>query len=783
MSFRLPFLLIVLFMFMNNLSASSFVGYKKNIIAVKVEENSFQKIDENLFRNGLTGIAGIDKLNNAYQTSVVKKYFKLSESFLNNRNKDLQQWLLISFKDSIDPVEVSKKYSALSDVIVAEPIAIHEIYKTPDDPRVGDQWHINQSNDADIDAYEAWDLQTGNSSIIVAVMDTGVEWWHKDLAGTLADETDRYSIAGNIWINTDELSNTDVNVDEDGNGYNDDWVGWDFVTGNPQLVNLGDDYDVADNNPSDHEGHGTHCAGNVGAINNNGRGVCSAAGGWGEDAQGLGNGAKIMSLRIGWSDFPSGRVSMDFAAQAFIYAAENGAKIATCSWGSSENSALVDAVNTFLYGTTTPGQNDPKIRLIFVAAGNDGNESQNYLNSRDDIVSVAATNSGDDAASFTSYGTWVDISAPGDNILSTDKNGGYVSLSGTSMSTPITASVAALIWSYDTSLTAVQVEDFLYQGADNIDSRLTSKYIGKMGAGRVSARGSLDLIINHAPIAVADTATVNEDDSVKIAVLTNDSDPDGDNLLFSVIVNPQNGSLTQNGDTLVYSPDADFFGADSFRYQLNDNRGGLDTATVRITVNPVNDPPQIVGLPSDLFLNVGDCTSLGMAQYAQDIDTPDSLLSWSFSVDDTLAISYSYSDTTDTLEICSLGPTGTFYLYTTLTDDSGASDQDTTTIHVENPSLAGENDQPIPKKFDLKPNFPNPFNPRTTISYQLAKAEHVQIKIYNTQGQRIMTLIDGVQPAGYYKLNFNAQNLASGIYFYKMKAGSFEKMRKMILLK
>ncbi len=760
------------------------VAYKKNVVSIKISPEMATRINPALFRKGRTGVPDVDALNARLGVIGVKPFFKISSKFLNRNTQDLTHWLLIYFSKEIDPLKISKQYKALSGVISADAIAIHNVFKTPDDPRYADQWHINQSNDADIDAPEAWDVATGDTSIIVAVLDTGMEWWHEDLAGAQADKTDRMSIKGNVWINEDELSNTDSNVDEDGNGYPDDWVGWDFVTGNPQLLNLGDDYDVADNDPSDGEGHGTHCAGNVGALNNNSVGVCSAAGGWGVDVDGNGNGVKVMALRIGWSDFPSGRVSMDFAAQAFVYAAENGAKIASCSWNSSENDALRDAVNTFLYGTTTPGADDPKIRLIFVAAGNDGNENQNFLNSRDDVISVAATNSSDNAASFTTYGTWIDISAPGDNILSTYKNGGYSSLSGTSMATPIAASVAALIWSYDPSLTAEQVEDYLYQGAENIDAHLDAKYVGKMGAGRVSASGSLALVHpNHAPVAVADTSSLAEDDSSRIAVLDNDSDSDGDALSFRIIVNPLNGTATQIGDTIVYKPNADFNGNDSLQYELSDSRGGLDTAVVRITVTAVNDAPQIVGLPDDLVLEENACTSLHMADYAQDVDTPYSQLTWGFSVSDPAAISYSYDETTDTLEICSLGIVGDYYLYVTLTDDQGASDQDTIAIHVDQASAITQVRRGVPKQFDLQPNYPNPFNPITSIRYALPRAAYVSMEVFNVSGQKIATLVDRFQQPGFYQVTFQANRLSSGVYFYRMRAGHFTKILKMTILK
>ncbi|RPI01456.1 MAG: PKD domain-containing protein, partial [Calditrichaeota bacterium] len=236
-------------------------------------------------------------------------------------------------------------------------------------------------------------------------------------------------------------------------------------------------------------GHGTHCAGNVGALNNNGYACAAASGGWGSGSLVAdGNGVKVMPLRIGYSGryliYEAGYVRMDFAASAFYYAANNGAKITSCSWGSSNSGGLADAINYFL---ASGG-------LIFKAAGNNNNETSDYMTNRTDIISVAATDANDVKASFSTYGTWVDISAPGDAIYSlyhnhSDAQNDYIaSLSGTSMATPIAASVAALIWSHNPSWTAEQVKQQLFSTADNIYGISgNSSYIGKLGAGRVNA--------------------------------------------------------------------------------------------------------------------------------------------------------------------------------------------------------------------------------------------------------------------------------------------------------
>ena len=593
-------LIAVLFSISLSFAESSFVGFRQNEISVKITQDAFKLIDKNMFPSGLTGITEIDQLHDEYSVQTIKFHFPTVH------NSALDQWLKIKFSDQVDVTSIANAYTALNSVSIAEPIPIHKIYQMPNDPNLSSQWHINQSNDADIDAPEAWDIETGNPEIIVAVMDTGVRWWHKDLAGALADNTDRNSIHGNIWINTNEIADTSSVIDEDGNGYNDDWVGWDFVTGNPQSYSWdGEDYDVEDNDPRDFNGHGTHCAGNVGAINNNGKGGGSAAGGWGEDANGYGNGVKIMSLRIGWNDkfiiLESGYVDMGFAANAFVYARDNGARIASCSWGSSETTVLREAVNYFIYGhTAEPAPGEDVQGLIFKAAGNDDNEASDYLSDRIDVIAVAATDENDTKASFSTYGTWVDISAPGNNIYSThhDHNNptvdDYEVMSGTSMATPISAGVTALIWSYDPQLKAPDIKTALFNGSDNIESNLGSQYQSKMGIGRVNAKASLDLIS---------------------------------------------------------SPSA---------------------------------------------MDKGDGFAL--------------------------------------------------------------------------------------KQFKLNQNYPNPFNPSTAINYQLSAVSDVQLSVYNTLGQKVRTLINGLQEAGNHTVTFNANGLASGVYLYRLSTGNGTVLTKKMIL-
>ncbi len=459
----------------------SFVGYVDDEIVVQFDASIVDQLKQaKSLASGISGIPALDALGKKFSVNRIKKQFRF-----NGKTRDLSGFYKIRLKAHPDIIAVVQEYAKLSGVIRAEPIGIHTTTVVPNDPRYADQYHLPK-----MQAEQAWDIQTGNSNIIVVSMDTGVRYFHKDLGGANASFNDVNASRGNMWTNTAELNGT-PGVDDDGNGFVDDIYGYDWVD-NVSSCWSGEDCSTPDNDPRDFNGHGTHVAGILGAMNNNGYAVSSVAGGWENGSNPVnGNGVRIMALRIGWSGvnlfWEAGYVRMDFAAEAFNYATQMGAHIVNCSWGSSNSGGIGPAVDDFI---ASGG-------MVFKAAGNSNNEVSDFLNDHPDVISVASTDENDLKSDFSSYGTWVEISAPGSNIWNTyhesdDPANDYVaSLSGTSMASPNAASVAALIWSRHPDWTAAQVKQRLYDTADDLDAG-NPTYAGKLGAGRVNAYAAVN---------------------------------------------------------------------------------------------------------------------------------------------------------------------------------------------------------------------------------------------------------------------------------------------------
>ena len=318
------------------------------------------------------------------------------------------------------------------------------------DPMLGKQWHYINTGDrsiysgikagADINCAAAWKLCTGDPRIIVAVVDDGVQWDHPDLAA-------------NMWKNEAELNGTQ-GKDDDGNGYIDDIYGYNFVTDGPLALSSGDE-----------GSHGTHVAGTVAAVNNNGTGVCGVAGGSGNN-----DGVRIMSCQIFYNDDQRSGTS-EVIVEAIRYAADNGASIIQCSFSYGGGACTSDAVYSWNasaekaaidYFMSVSNNDAVDGGLAIFAAGNDSSPVSAYPAAYKDYISVTAISCDFTPAYYTNHGPGSNIAAPGgdayqsylesDNsysqILSTFNGGEYGYMQGTSMACPHVSGAAALGLSY-----------------------------------------------------------------------------------------------------------------------------------------------------------------------------------------------------------------------------------------------------------------------------------------------------------------------------------------------
>ena len=452
--------------------------YVPDEIIVKFKNNAAKTLEEKILAGSdaaqLELSGSLDKLNKKFRLHNVKPVFKnfkahrrrlnallkKDKALLTKREKRILQRLKRAGEKAAAPAldriyklqldlepdqsiqQVLAAYNRDRSVEYAELNYIVSVCKAPDDPLYPLQWPLNNigqdypesgyynpppgTPDCDIDAPEAWDIHTGSSKVIVAVVDSGVDYRHRELQG-------------NIWVNQTELNGA-ADVDDDDNGYIDDIFGYDFINN--------------DGDPIDDLGHGTHCSGIIAAEGNNGfdiAGVC-----WD---------AKIMSLKFLDAE---GEGNTSDAAVAFYYAVENDADVISSSWGGDDYSETLEKAIDYAHSQGV---------IMVAAAGNDNSDSAHYPAYYEHMIAVAATNSNDAKASFSNYGDWVDIAAPGVDILSlraagTSRGTPYDSnttvASGTSMACPHVAGACALLLSFNATLTSDEVNDVLMETGDPI---------------------------------------------------------------------------------------------------------------------------------------------------------------------------------------------------------------------------------------------------------------------------------------------------------------------------
>jgi thermitase len=312
-----------------------------------------------------------------------------------------------------------------------------------------------------IQAPQAWSVTTGSNSVVIAVIDTGVDLGHPDLASKI------WSNPGETGADAQGNDKRFNGVDDDGDGYVDDWQGWDFYN--------------ADNSPQDDHGHGTHVAGIAAAESNNGLGITGIA--WD---------APIMPLKV-LDNRGSGSVA-DLAS-GIVWATDHGARVINLSLGENSPSMLMENAVNYAYAHNV---------VVVAAAGNDGTLGVLYPAASANVIAVASTDASNNRSSFSNYGPEIDLAAPGSSIYSTywsaASGSTYFTKSGTSMAAPHVAGLAALLASLPQFGTVDQIRAALQNTALDLGSAGWDQYYGH---GLIQAYNAL----NFTPLTPTPTLT------------------------------------------------------------------------------------------------------------------------------------------------------------------------------------------------------------------------------------------------------------------------------------
>ncbi|MBN1632639.1 MAG: S8 family peptidase [Ignavibacteria bacterium] len=403
--------------------------YLKGHLVIKFKEQV------NILDNNLFGVYSLDNILQRYDVHDVKQLHPISASASKRfiGDEELAKIFMVKYSSDIDPFELASDVLSANGNLLdwAEPSFVYTPDYVPNDPLIAGQWHINK-----IASFQAWDVTRGDTNIVIGIVDSGSDLDHPDLAANI-----KYN-----W-----LENPTNGIDDDANGYIDDWRGWDFY--------------YNDNDPNiyyqdnDHGSHVSGCASQV--TDNNVHGA------------GIGFKSKLLISK----HTPDAGGSLYYTDQGITYCYQNGAKVINCSFGSSYYSSYSQTVVNTAWANGT---------VVVGSAGNENLNIPRYPASYDNVVSSAATNSSDLKASFSNYHSSVDCAAPGDNILSTVWNNSYIQYSGTSMSAPVTSGTIALIRASHPAWTPAQVVERLLLGVDSI-YHLNPSYVGMLGTGRINA--------------------------------------------------------------------------------------------------------------------------------------------------------------------------------------------------------------------------------------------------------------------------------------------------------
>lgn len=372
-------------------------------------------------RSGRTGLVAFDSYLNSLGATNLRPITGMHQP----------TYFLADIETEPDWDAVKNGLMSFAGIEYIQPNHLSKMHLEPNDPRYPEQYHYVVS------LPQAWNITTGSELVLVGVVDSGVLPDHPDLAA-------------NLYINPHEIP--DNGIDDDGNGYIDDWCGWDFSDA-PEMADIAiGDYTDQDNDVTDENFHGTHVSGIIGAVGNNGIGISGVC--WN---------VKILPVRAGFRTTQGeGYLQDDDAAAAVIYAADMGCHVINMSWGDDNYSPIIGDACQYAY---------EKGSVLVASAGNNPVPRLNYPARLSTVISVGAINRNRNLAGFSSYGADLDLVAPGEAILSTYKNTPgelYFEMNGTSMSAPYVTGAIALLLSLHPGLNPEEVRARLLNSTDDL---------------------------------------------------------------------------------------------------------------------------------------------------------------------------------------------------------------------------------------------------------------------------------------------------------------------------
>ena len=374
--------------------------------------------------------------------------------------------------DPADSSQITEQLTAfdLFESVTVEPLPQLQQMAPVPDSLFARQWYLQNdgqtkgSPGADISFVNAHKIQKGKKDIILSIHDSGYDTLHTD-------------ILDNLWVNEGEIP--DNGIDDDNNGYIDDIHGWNFASRNNDL--------------QDRNGHGTAIAGII-ANKSNGSGLIGIAGGDAPD-----NGIKIMICRLD-NDWPDLAVIRTEAS--IVYAADNGSMISSNSWNTFGRSSSV--LRALEYYADVTASEYLESGLIIFSAGNRTSFAERYETEEPNVMMIGSTDHNDRRSSFSNYGEWLALSAPGEDIFTNAIGGGFTFVNGTSFAAPMVSAVAALVLSEygHPEYTIEELQNRLLNGVDDIDS-LNGNFGGRLGSGRLNAFKALVAEESNPPDRVA----------------------------------------------------------------------------------------------------------------------------------------------------------------------------------------------------------------------------------------------------------------------------------------